>query len=313
MLIARMGPMLGVFAMAVPAALAQPPSATGQSAEPKSAEPKSAEPKSAQPYPSSPYPHATPNYPPSPYAPPPYPGAGAANCPACPAGTVCMNGACVPVYPQCPPGTLFDGMGNCVPVGYMPYPPPENSREVAKEAQAQAARERGRMRPKFTVDLQGSLGLMGEGSSPVVTPTFSVLLGTRLHMVPWFGLIFRGGPMVGIATYEETTRSGYSSGSSETDSTTMLGAMAEVIPFFGPMGRFYLGPSLSIIYLRFDSAGLTSNGSYVKLDSGATMAFGSQMGWVLGQEERTVLSFDLRIATLNGVTMFLTANVGFQI
>ena len=302
MLIHSLGCSLGVFAMAVPAAVAQPSSDAGQGPQPYS----------PQPYPASPSRYPPPTPPPAPYPPQPYPPS-AENCLACPAGTVCVNGTCAPAYPpQCPPGLLFDWAGNCVSAGYAPYPA-NHSQEAAVAAQAQAAREQRRMRSRFTIDLEGSIGLMGDGPDPVITPAVASLFGFRQQFTPWFGLILRGGPLVGIATYEDTASSAYSSSSSRTDSTGMAGAVAEAIPFFGPFGRFYLGPSLSAMYLWFASSGLTSNGSYVSLDSGATLAVGVQMGWVLGDEERTVLSFGIRAAPLNTVTLFFTAAIGFQI
>jgi len=306
----RLGFLLWAFTIAIPVAVAQPSSGDGQAPQPYQASPQpyqaspqpyqaspqpyQASPQpyqaSPQPYPApyqaSPSPYGPPNYPPSPYPPQP--------------------------YPQCPAGMVFDMVGNCVPWGYAPYPA-NSSYENAMEAQARAEREKRRMHPKFTIDLEASIGMMGDGGDPVVTPTFAVLFGTRLHFTPWFGLILRGGPLIGVATYEDTTTSEYSSSSSQTDSTSMLGGMAEALPFFGPFGRFYLGPSLSLMYLSFGSPGLRSNGSYVNLSDGATLAVGAHMGWVLGQEERIPLSFSIRVATLNTVTMFITAGVGFQI
>jgi hypothetical protein len=93
----------------------------------------------------------------------------------------------------------------------------------------------------------------------------------------------------------------------------MAGVIAEVLPYFGPFGRIYLAPSFSLLYLWFNSSGLRSGDHYVSLDSAATMAMGFHLGWVLGDKERTVLSFGGRFATLNTVTLFFTVGVGFQI
>jgi hypothetical protein len=265
-----------------------------------------------QPYPTAPYPYA-PAYPPSPQGPQAYPQ----YCPACPLGTACMNGLCVPVYPlPCPPGMVLDATRTCVPVGSASDPYASN-RETPAEAKARAAREERRLHSRLTIDLELSIGLMGDAPDPVIAPAFTLMAGYRRNFVPWFGLILRGGPLIGVATYQDSSStyssSSYNSGSNPTDSTTMMGAIVEALPYFGPFGRIYVAPSFSVLYLWFNSYDLQSGSHDVRLDSAATMAMGFQLGWVLGDSERTVLSFGGRFATLNTVTLLFTFGVGFQI
>lgn len=210
---------------------------------------------------------------------------------------------------------MLDDTQKCVPAN-----PDGSKRETPAEAEARAARQERRLHNKLTIDLELSLGMMGDAPDPVVAPAFSLLVGYRRNFVPWFGLILRGGPLIGVATYQDSTSSyssstyPYDSGTSNpTDSTTMAGVIAEILPYFGPFGRIYLAPSFSLLYLWFDSPGLRSGDTSVGLESAATMAMGFHLGWVLGDSERTVLSFGGRFTTLNTVTVFFTAGVGFQI
>jgi hypothetical protein len=296
-----LGVLLRAFAAAILIVVVQPSSASGQ--PPQLPAP--------QPYPASAPPSVAPTYPPSPYAPQPFPPSPPPNCLACPPGTVCMNGTCAPPYPQCPPGTAFHPAGYCVPASYAPYP---TNYESPMEAQARAEREQRRMRPKLTIDAGLEMGMIlsTPGGDPVMMPMFSPLLGTCLHVAPWFGLIFRGGPLIGGAVYQDTSGKNGSSSAKE-DSTQVIGVVAEAFPFFRTAGRFYWGALLSAMYLSFGSPELQSGGWSVNLNSGVTGAFGLAMGWLLGKEEKTALSFSLQGSPANKATMLFTARIGWQL
>jgi hypothetical protein len=272
---------------------------------------------SAQPSPPSPAPPTMPQpysptqanpaqaYPPQPYAP-------LSNCLACPAGTFCQKGYCVPAtYPVCPWGTVFDGYLHCVPAGYVPYAPALEIPDP-EEARILALRTQSRMRPRFTIDVEGALGFMGDGSDPVVAPTGLLLLGYRQNHGPRFGLVLRAGLLLGVATLK-STNTGYYGETPTTDRTSMVGGIVEGIPTFGPYGRFYWGPSGWLGYLNFGKNVLFSGEESVSLNNGVAVGIGFHGGFVLGDREQTVVSFATRIAPFNGVTLFLTAGVGLQL
>jgi hypothetical protein len=87
----------------------------------------------------------------------------------------------------------------------------------------------------------------------------------------------------------------------------------EIAPFFGPFGRFFVGPLLWGGYLDFGASELNSGGVTILLDSGTTLGFGGQFGFVLGDREQTVLAFSLRATGLNTFTMFMSAAIGFDL
>jgi hypothetical protein len=207
---------------------------------------------------------------------------------------------------------VFDGYRNCVPVGYVPYAP-AFERPDPEEERILALRLQSRMQPRFTMDLEGAIGLMGDGSDPVITPTVLVLAGYRQNFGPRFGLIVRAGLLRGEATFQATHSTNYSGETAATDHTSMAGGILEGMPTFGPYGRFYWGPSAWLGYLSFGKHVLSSDSETVKLDNGVATGLGLHGGFVLGDREQTVLSFAMRLAPFNTVILLLTAGIGFQL
>lgn len=297
-------------ARAQPAAASVPSSSDRSTPAPPSVQIYSP-PQPSPPQPSSP---PSPNLPqayPQPYPPQPI-------CPACPAGTFCQNGYCLaPYYSPCPVGTIFDGLGNCIPAGYVQYPAAASLPDPEEKGRS-ALRMKNRMRPKLHIDLEVAIGMMGDGADPVVAPSVIAWLGYRQNYAPWFGLHLRAGLLLGVATYSTSggsCDSYYSSdcSSGPTESTRLLGGLVEIAPFFGPFGRFFVGPLLWGGYLDFGASELNSGGVTILLDSGTTLGFGGQFGFVLGDREQTVLAFSLRATGLNTFTMFMSAAIGFDL
>jgi len=250
-------------------------------------------------------------------APPPAPTTAAPGCPVCPPGYVCYAGGCMPAYPSCAPGYYFDGR-YCVP----PFgdPPVDQAEEAARQARLQ-----DRLRPHFTIDLQGGIGLLGvqewDSDLTVPTPSAALLLGYRQSFSPSFGLLLRGGPLLGAAIldYSPTSNNSSSTRDSASDSTLMIGALFEASPFFGPFGRFYFGPSVWAGYLSFDKQTLraetdTHGTGVFHVADGPTYGVGATGGILVGETERTDITFTARI-DLNPdhkTTIFLMAGVGFH-
>lgn len=239
-------------------------------------------------------------------------------CPVCPPGYVCYAGGCIPAYPACAPGYWFDGH-YCVPQASAPMPMgPDPAEQAALQARLQ-----NRLRPRFTLDLQGGLGMLAvsewNGDVTVPTPTGSLLLGFRQNYTPRMGLLVRGGAMLGVAIldYSPTTKS-TDNGS---DSTSMVGGIIEAAPFFGPFGRFYLGPSLWAGYVSFGSDTLRAESENYRygsatfhLHEGPMYGIGGTGGVVVGAEEQVDITFSGRL-DLNPdhkTTIFFMFGVGFH-
>lgn len=259
-----------------------------------------------------PAPAATPPQPqtvtsPTPYAPPP--------CPACPPGHVCQNGGCAPApYPVCAPGYFFDGY-YCVPAPYLAGAPGADYRDPEEE-RAFALRMEHRLRGKFTLDLQGGLGLLGMSEwgnySHVFSPTGALLFGYRVNKSPRFGMHVRGGILLGIPVFQYRSTQG---ASSESDSTLMAGLMAEAIPFFGPFGRFYVGPLVWLGYLGFEKSNLKAGNGVFYVGDGPAYGIGGTGGILVGAREQIDLNLTVRI-DLNPdhkLTLFVLYGIGFHL
>ena len=196
-------------------------------------------------------------------------------------------------YPMCAPGYLFDGY-YCVPSPYFPGAPPLEYRDPEEE-RAFAVRMEHRMRGKLTLDLQGGIGLLGisewRGHSNVITPTGALLVGYRVNQSPRFGMLVRGGVLLGIPVYEYAP----TTGSRSTDTTTMAGLMAEVAPFFGPFGRFYFGPLAWLGYLGFDKSTLKAGNGSFYLGDGPAYGLGGTGGILVGAREHIDLNLTVRV------------------
>jgi hypothetical protein len=152
--------------------------------------------------------------------------------------------------------------------------------------------------------------MMGDGADPVITPTELPLVGYRQNYGPRFGLLLRAGVLLGEATLEQT-KTTYTGETAATDHTSMVGGSLEGMPTFGPYGRFYWGPSAWLGYLSFGKHVLISGSESVSLNNGVAAGIGFHGGFVLGDQEQTVITFALRGAPFNGVTLFMTVGVGF--
>ncbi len=240
-------------------------------------------------------------------------------CPACPPGYVCYAGGCIPAYPACAPGYWFDGH-YCVPQAGASLPTgPDPAEEAALQARLQ-----NRLRPRFTIDLQGGLGMLAasEWTSDVTVPalTTSVLFGYRQNFTPNMGLLLRGGAILGIAILDYSPTNDTDDNGS--DGTSMVGGIVEAAPFFGPFGRFYLGPSLWAGYVSFGSETLRAESENYRygsatfhLQEGAMYGVGGTGGVVVGSAEKIDITFSGRL-DLNPdhkTTLFFMFGVGFHL
>jgi hypothetical protein len=205
-----------------------------------------------------------------------------------------------------------------------PYGVAPDGVDPAEEA-ARQGRLRNRLRPHFTIDLQGGIGLLGvqewDNDITVPTPSVAFMFGYRQSFTPTFGLLLRGGALFGvpILAYSPTSSNNTTSKDTGSDSTWMAGPLFEASPFFGPFGRFYFGPSVWAGYLSFGKEYLraktdTHGTGMFHVADGPMYGIGATGGIVLGDTERTDITFTGRL-DLNPdhkTTLFLMAGVGFH-
>ena len=213
---------------------------------------------------------------------------------------VCQDGECLPYTRGCPRRLRFDGR-DCVPVD---DPTPVAQAAADREAEQRLMmRMLERRRPRFTISLEGVLGMRSGG---VGTLAAGLHLGYQGQVTPRFGLILRGGVLGGTAMYGTTGDSDPAFATKSTSSTSLFGLMLQVVPYFGPFGRFYVGP---LGFLGYFSHGRNSLGwgmDTVSLRDGLAGGVGFMGGILLGERERVAVQFTGMAGALRGDALFLT-------
>jgi len=158
-------------------------------------------------------------------------------------------------------------------------------------------RMQNRLRPKFTFDFQTGLGLvaMRQWGTDVTAPAFTnaLLVGYRQNLGTNFGILARAGAVLGAAFLDYNPSS--DSTDDAWDGTSMVGGLLEASPFFGPFGRFYIGPSAWAGYVSFGKADLSATSAShgtetLHLNSGPMYGFGVSSGILLGDLEQLDLT-----------------------
>ncbi len=178
--------------------------------------------------------------------------------PQCRAGYVCASGQCVPACnPPCPAGTQCTPDLTCEPVesaeeapAEAEPPPPMTRRErrLAREIDREREREARRQereeqraeidkqrlanRRNFRIQMGMGLGI-GEGYyDDAAVFHFGFQPGIRWNFHDHFGFSVLGNFYMG--TWDDTIF----------DNGSLLGMRAHFNPYFGPLGRFIIGPSV---------------------------------------------------------------------
>jgi hypothetical protein len=213
---------------------------------------------------------------------------------------VCQDGECLPYTRGCPRRLRFDGR-DCVPV--------EEPTPVAQAAADREAEQRlmmrmlERRRPRFTISFEGVLGTRSGG---VLTLAAGLHLGYQGQVTPRFGLILRGGALGGTAVYETAGDSDPALGTTSTSSTSIFGLMLQAVPYFGPFGRFYVGPMGFLGYFSHGRNSLGWGMDEVSLRDGLAGGAGFMGGVLIGERERLAVQFTGMVGALRGDALFLT-------
>jgi hypothetical protein len=199
---------------------------------------------------------------------------------------------------MCAPGYVFDGY-YCIPAAPWVVPPPQEYPDPEEEA-AMALRLQQRLRGRLSLGIQGGLGFLAPKEwthdSSLITGLAVLWAGYRRNFQPTFGLQVRGGAMLGFAAYNVTYSTSSDPKESDSDFTQVTGALLDVVPYFGPFGRFYVGPMAWLGYISFSDKDLRAgpNGRFA-LQDGAMYGIGVSGGFVLGQREQIDLNFSTRL------------------
>jgi hypothetical protein len=171
-----------------------------------------------------------------------------------------------------------------------------------------------RMAGRFTVDLNlGGAGLKHEPAAGPF-PTAIILLGYRKHLDPKFGFHLRSGAMLGIPWATNPTDRGPYSTAPDTVTTRMMGATVEGVGFFSPNGRFYVGPAVSLDYVRFRDTTLRMVDRTAHLTNGPYIGWGCDVGGTFGKLEQINIYQSLRLTYTSGESMiFLLFGIGYQL
>ncbi len=193
--------------------------------------------------------------------------------PPCPAGSACVQGECVsPCNPPCPQGAVCAVGGQC-----LLYDDTAEKRQVARQQNEMALKDRmsTRQTPRIVVYLFGGGGPLttnvtatsswntvgSYGSSETALNTVQtggggISVGYRQNLAPQFGL-YAG---LGLGLFGVSGDLVSSSGTTSSESlATMSEALVEVMPYAGPLGRFYLGPIFWGAYANLPNAQSTNS------------------------------------------------------
>ena len=207
----------------------------------------------------------------------------------------------MPYTRGCPRGLRFDGR-DCVPVG---QPTPAAPAAADREAEQRLMmRMLERRRPRFTISLEGVLGIREGGVPRLSGPGCTWVY--QGQVTPRFGLILRGGVLGGTALYQTTGDNDPALGTTSTSSTSTFGLMLQVAPYFGPFGRFYVGPMGFLGYVSYGRDSLGWGMDEVSLRDGLAGGVGFMGGVLIGERERLAVQFTGMAGALRSDALVLT-------
>ena len=197
---------------------------------------------------------------------------------------------------------------------------PDSGAPLTMDAASESDEERAyplllarRMAGRFSLDL--NLGLSGLKHEPATgfIPTAMILLGYRKHLYPKLGFHLRGGALLGIPMMItlSSDRGPYSNDPNMV-TTRMMGATFEGVGFFSPNGRFYVGPAVSLDYVRFRDTTLRMDDETAHLTNGPYIGWGCDVGGTFGKLEQINIYQSLRMTYTSGESMiFLLFGIGY--
>ncbi|GEM_PF-2276462 len=251
--------------------------------------------------------------------------------PKCRSGYVCHQGRCVSrCNPPCEPGTVCTAEHLCVALANSwPHPSPAANapvqhrptqdrlaldREIARQE-----RLKYRMNPRLTVQGRFIFGGLADMEVMFVGVTGSV--GFRQNLKEHFGLQVRAGLAVaGTLPFASSTRSSRSTGYDgyDDDTAVMTHYYGEAGPYFGPFGRFYLGPIVWAGRYTFSRDTLVKRDAdgdpidRVMVPDGWKAGGGLDMGILALRHEQLDINWRVKSSFSDQVPLTFEAGVGFH-
>jgi hypothetical protein len=184
-------------------------------------------------------------------------------------------------------------------------PPPGMATPIeSEEDRAFALRLARQMAGRFSLDF--NLGIAGFKHQPIGPfPAATILLGYRKQLDPKLGFHLRGGALLGIPMAANPSDRGPYSTAPDMVTTRMMGATVEGVGFFSPNGRFYVGPAVSLDYVRFRDTTLRMVDETIHLSNGLSIGLGCDVGGTFGKQEQINIYQSLRMTYGSGESMIL--------
>lgn len=188
----------------------------------------------------------------------------------------CQWGNCVTrCEGLCPPGSVCGIEGYCVQVKKDP-----EQAAAEKEQEDRGAVERrhqARAQPRFVLGV--GLG-SGEIEGNLATSVYAVELGYRRQLSRVTGLSLHAGAAYGIFTLPRDPQA-----DSEIDSSYSE-FWIDVVPYFGPFGRFYVGPALVLGYRHYSDGRLVDGAQTYAYQDRTLLEVGARLGVLFGNREQ---------------------------
>jgi hypothetical protein len=197
---------------------------------------------------------------------------------------VCEWGNCAPTCEGgCPAGSVCGVSGSCVEIvspQVIVQRVTEVEEERADELRSNARRQRARNSTRISVGAGvGGVTLVGgEGKAGV----FVAELGLRKQLTMQFGLHAQITGALGLRY--ETDESG------GTKRLTLYELEGSVSPYFGPFGRFYVGPAVLVGYRWYSDAFVQWFAPTTKIQDQILREGGFRLGILAGNEEQFDIS-----------------------
>ncbi|MBN2344497.1 MAG: hypothetical protein JXX29_01635 [Deltaproteobacteria bacterium] len=242
--------------------------------------------------------------------------------PACRAGFLCHRGMCVSACnPPCSSGFVCTAAAQCV--ADTNGPPPPSSVATAQYADQMARREQARKErlelrmkyrkaPRFM--LATVLGIGGIGDDLDMMAYMTPSLGFKMNFIDTVGFQIRAGGMLGLVDLGLSSTDSY--GDEDTSEPIGFGGFyAEGGVFFGPFGRFYIGPIGWFSYTKPFDEYITFDGfRYGAPDEidGPLGGGGLDMGIRVGKREQIDIHWRIRSTFTTSMPFALEGGVAFH-
>jgi len=223
--------------------------------------------------------------------------------PNCREGYLCLQGQCVSrCNPPCPASQSCTSAGACVEsaapvVAQPPLVPAEDA--------SQSSRMQFRQSPRLT--LHGLMTISGLVEAKLAAVGVAAAVGYRQNFAPQFGMHFRlGAGVAGVFAGNET------SSDITPKANTMTNVYGEVVPFAGPLGRFYLGPIIWASYFHFADNPYRSGYGLFALPDAIQFGGGLDMGILALKREQLDINWRLKSTFNNQMPFSFEMGVGYH-